>query len=582
VDQDVPVGARSCQILRQAVKLAHWLGGGQRSLTPGGVLRKPDVPAAGVALGIAVPAKLRTAADIRELNRPWAFGVGAGLIRVADGKAAAEPGLDIAAIGDGELLDRWLAGVRAVCAAETPTDADDGVLLLLLTALEVLDGEDIVPGLPPDLPFWQVVNMSSHFMGERYGRSAMNVDAARTQYHGARWDYELPGLVTLLASFGMVTGDAADLRITGLGRWARRRLPEGLPAAADTALSAREMIAEAARFSDEGIRQHVASGWLSGRKPAEAAREILTAASAMTPSARTVAIRIAERIGDAALPVWREMASAPCVGPYAAMVLWEWDQLADVPDADLRWLAVERAAIAVEEGDPDEALTILWESLPGEGGDACLASVAATGHPEADTVAKAVADFVASGAPRSIDTVVQLKVALAGYRPAIWRRVQLPAVATLERLHYVIQALFGWDGDHLYEFTVGKQRYSDAFGHLEETGYDHEIRIAAALSGVRKIDYVYDLGACWEHEITLEKTLALDPERTYPVCVAFTGDSPVEYPEEDYGDGPEEPEPFDIDEVNRRLTGDEDYLRRISKRPVACCRPDAAADYDRR
>jgi len=114
------------------------------------VLRKPDVPAAGAALGIAVPAKLRTAADIRELNRPWAFG--AGLICVADGKAAAEPGLDIAAIGDGELLDRWLAGVRAVCAAETPSDADDGVLLLLLlTALEVLDGKDIVPGLPPDL-----------------------------------------------------------------------------------------------------------------------------------------------------------------------------------------------------------------------------------------------------------------------------------------------------------------------------------------------------------------------------------------------------------------------------------------------
>lgn len=118
MDQDVPVGARSCQILGQAVKLAHWLGGGQRSLTPGGVLRKPNVPAAGAALGIVVPAKLRTAADIRELNRPWAFGAGAGLISVAGGKAAAEPGLDMAAIGDEELLDRWLAGVRAVLARD--------------------------------------------------------------------------------------------------------------------------------------------------------------------------------------------------------------------------------------------------------------------------------------------------------------------------------------------------------------------------------------------------------------------------------------------------------------------------------
>jgi hypothetical protein len=37
-------------------------------------------------------------------------------------------------------------------------------------------------------------------------------------------------------------------------------------------------------------------------------------AGAVTPSAREVAIRIADGISDAALPVWREMASAPCVG----------------------------------------------------------------------------------------------------------------------------------------------------------------------------------------------------------------------------------------------------------------------------
>jgi hypothetical protein len=58
----------------------------------------------------------------------------------------------------------------------------------------------------------------------------------------------------------------------------------------------------------------VAAGWLSGREPAEAAREILMTAGAVTPSASEAAIRIAEGISDAALPVWREMAWAPCVG----------------------------------------------------------------------------------------------------------------------------------------------------------------------------------------------------------------------------------------------------------------------------
>jgi hypothetical protein len=556
VDQNVPAQARSVPFLGQAVKIADWLGDEKRSLTPGGVLRKPDVPAAGAALGIEVPAKLRTSADIRELNRPWAFGVGAGLIRVADGKAMAEPGLDIDAVGDEELLDRWLAGVRAVCAAETPRDADDGVLLLVLTALEVLDGETIVSDLPPDLPFWQVVGISVHFMAERYNNPPRNVQAARAQYHGPRWGHELPGLVTLLTAFGVVTGDVKELRITGLGRWARHRLTEGLPAEADPALSAAEMIAEAARFSDERTRDHVASSWLDGRDPVDAVREILTAADDMTPGERMVAIRIAEGVGDAGLPVWREMAAAPCVGPHAKMVLWEWDELDDVPVRDQRWLAVEQAAIALAEGNPDEALTILWVSLPGDDDEARLASAIVTGHPEADAVAGAVSDFIASGAPRSIDQALQLKVTLTSSHPAIWRSVQLPAIATLEDLHYAIQVLFGWDGDHLYVFTVGKEAYSGVFGHLEETGYDHEIRIAAALSGTKKIGYVYDLGAEWEHEIALEKALPLDPEQTYPACVAFSGDNPVEYPENDE-DEDEEPEHFDIDEVNRRLAGDE-------------------------
>jgi hypothetical protein len=45
--------------------------------------------------------------------------------------------------------------------------------------------------------------------------------------------------------------------------------------------------------------------------------------------------------------------------------------------------------------------------------------------------------------------------------------------------------------------------------------------------------------------------LARDPDQDYPVCVAYKGDSPVEYWSED---DPEEPEPFDLAEVNRNLT----------------------------
>jgi hypothetical protein len=218
----------------------------------------------------------------------------------------------------------------------------------------------------------------------------------------------------------------------------------------------------------------VAAGWLSGREPAEAAREILMTAGAMTPSAREVAIRIAESVSDAALPVWRETAAAPCVG---------------------------RAAQHRHGG-----------SAEGSAG----------GVPPGDLAQRAAAGSGHAG-----------------------------------KLHSVILALFGWDGDHLYEFTVGKQRYSGAFGHLEEKGYDHEIRIAAALSGVRKIGYVYGLGACWEHEITQKKKLRCT-RGGHIRSVSRSLATPRSSTRRRTGDGPKQPEPFDIDEVNRRLTGDED------------------------
>jgi hypothetical protein len=62
--------------------------------------------------------------------------------------------------------------------------------------------------------------------------------------------------------------------------------------------------------------------------------------------------------------------------------------------------------------------------------------------------------------------------------------------------------------------------------------------------------YTYDFGASWRHEITLEKTLAREQGQAYPVCVAFKGDSPVEYWNEE---DPQDPEPFDLARVNRHL-----------------------------
>jgi Plasmid pRiA4b ORF-3-like protein len=211
---------------------------------------------------------------------------------------------------------------------------------------------------------------------------------------------------------------------------------------------------------------------------------------------------------------------------------------------------VEAAAAALQDKGPDEALTRVWEGMPGADLDTCLAEVQATGHPDAAGLSRAVAAFAASGAPLSIAQVAELKVSLTGSRPLTWRRVRLPVTATLADLHDAIQVLFGWDGGHLHVFRAGKKQYSDPFMNLEGIADEGAVRVRDVLTPGGNISYMYDLGPCWEHEIALEQMLARDPDQDYPVCVAYKGDSPVEYWSED---DPEEPEPFDLAEVNRNL-----------------------------
>jgi Plasmid pRiA4b ORF-3-like protein len=543
--RDAARRARECAVIGQAVTLARCIGNGRRPVTAGRVLRKADVPAAGVALGVDVPPRLRTMADIRALHRPWCAAIATGLLQVGDGSATAGPALECWPPDDADLLAGWLAGLRAVCAAESYPQDEDSVRLLALALLAVL-GDDGAPAAG----LWPPVFEALQVLCDRYDKRFWEPLEAAGRYGDPEGGKPLGGLVALLAGFGVVVGDPRRPAITALGRWAAGQLAAGLAGPANPGLPAGEMIAEAARFGDEEQQDHVAQAWLAEREPVRAAREILAAAEGMSPLRRSVAVSLVEAFGDDALPAWREFVAARCVGPHARAVLAGWDRGPEPGDADWEWLGVEAAAAALEDAGPDEALSRLWDAMPGEDLDASLAAVRATGHPDADPLVQAVADFIASGAPRSIDQVARLKVSLARFRPPIWRRVLVPATATLGDLHVVIQVLFGWDGDHLHVFQKGKKRYGDSFVNLEGTRDEEAVRVRDAMVPGGTIAYTYDLGACWEHEITLEATIPREHNQDYPVCVEFRGDSPVEYWCEDE---PEEPEPFGLNEVNRRL-----------------------------
>jgi len=228
---------------------------------------------------------------------------------------------------------------------------------------------------------------------------------------------------------------------------------------------------------------------------------------------------------------------------------------ADVPALHRPWsVAVATGLVTIDAG-------CVYEWFSGPDLQSRIALLADSDHPDAGALAQALTKFVDSGEPRTADQVLQLKVTLTGTQPPVWRRVLVRATADLEDLHRIIQVLFGWDGDHLHVFDVGGRRYTDPYFVLDDPAIrsEFDLRLAAAFTpSVRKIRYTYDFGACWRHEITLEKVVEGTPGQDDPVCIAFKGDSPVEYWSE--GD-PQDQEPFDLAAVNQRLArgqGDDD------------------------
>ncbi len=548
-----------------------------------GVLRKPDVPAACATIGVALPERFRSAGDIQDLHRPWTVAVALGLLAVDGGRAASGSALGEWPPTGAALPARWLNGLLVVC----DTTCQDvhrslGLRLQLLAVLRILG--DPRAGRQR-LAYHELLAIADGICDE-YGLGYGEADLVGGGSDLSRsFLYDSVGaLLDLLADFGAVTvppGSVTPLArseqstralpsITPLGQWAAEALAASLPRAVAPDASSAEAIAAAAHATGEG-RLATMRRWLGARKPEAAVRELLEAADPMSARSRAAAVDAARMTGREGIPGWAAIARNAATWPNSArharaeLRLWEMDATGVVPSpdaADWHWLAVEAAAAALEGQGADEALCRLWEAADDTGSiDGVLAWARASGHPEATRVSGAIAALAASGSPLTVRQGIQLKVALRHSRPPIWRSVQVPLLFTLGDLHRIIQVLFGWDGDHLHDFTIGTTRYSDPFFDLDETGDEEDSRLRDAFpAGARKpVLYEYDFGASWVHEVTRVKVFEIDPAQSYPACVAFGGEQPVEYPDEyDEGEYPDADqsagrEPFSLAAVNAAL-----------------------------
>jgi len=127
---------------------------------------------------------------------------------------------------------------------------------------------------------------------------------------------------------------------------------------------------------------------------------------------------------------------------------------------------------------------------------------------------------IRQNASDSFNEIATVRIELRHTDPLIWRQVEVPTSITLEVLHDIVQAVMGWFDCHLWEFTIGKQRYGlpldDDWGSAPLTAAD-KVRLRDVLKPRKTIiDCMYDFGDGWEHRLTVTDVRAGEPGISYP------------------------------------------------------------------
>ncbi|NJC21590.1 hypothetical protein BJ994_000666 [Arthrobacter pigmenti] len=105
---------------------------------------------------------------------------------------------------------------------------------------------------------------------------------------------------------------------------------------------------------------------------------------------------------------------------------------------------------------------------------------------------------------------LQLHVELADSEPPIERTLVVPASIPLSDLHLCLQAAFGWENRHLYQFVVGDSFRGERTFSDVEAAFELEVEDASRFTlgelvagNEERFVYEYDFGDQWDHLITV-------------------------------------------------------------------------------
>lgn len=145
--------------------------------------------------------------------------------------------------------------------------------------------------------------------------------------------------------------------------------------------------------------------------------------------------------------------------------------------------------------------------------------------------------------------VYVLRADLEGF-PGVHRTIAVCADQTLEHVHHALQAVFGWDDDHLYSFWLSGEfwardggEYTHPWHAAEPNPLDHFTNGPAPKSAKARLDrlgleegqriaYLFDFGDEWRVALTLRQII-LEDGQPYPRLLESAGEAPPQYPDDE-------------------------------------------------
>jgi hypothetical protein len=403
--------ARTADHIVMLRRLVDWLGE-RREITKVGWPRVNDAIDLAQQMGLADEDEIvrrqafggiYKATDISSLTAFWNVALASGIVRTT--KTRAYPGETAAGLRPEADDEEVLATFEEVFAAATSLEPDHvgyTVGPIIEHAVGVLTGLYMGRATPDEL---KEVIVRSELEKDRElwdGPDAAYPYAASFDVPGAdddlaqrkaRW---LGDLLEWLAGFGLLTFDAENVQLTSLGLWAvsGQLSANGVSAPIVEPLTnatAVELLAGLAGLDTEDAAEE-RDAWIAGRGPAEAAGEVLSAASAGDSAARLMAMDVLIAIGEPAVAPLKEWLDDPEIWRHVAQIL----ELRGVPsprrltEPDRIWMLVEVHSVALSSDAISE--DALPTDDPAEA-EQILERMARTGHPAAADVLTRIGDL---------------------------------------------------------------------------------------------------------------------------------------------------------------------------------------------